>query len=278
MRVNSFAVLALFVITVCCARRAPQGMRNAAGARDLGKEPGIRVLCYNIHHANPPSKPDVIDMAAVANVIKQEQPDLVALQEVDVYTTRSGKSLHQAEELARLTGMKAYFAKAIDYGGGEYGVAILSKHPMEGMQNHPLPTANGTGGELRTLASAVIILPGGKKILFGSTHLDAQAKDTNRLLQARKIVDILKPETLPVILAGDFNAVASTPIIEIFDSHFTRTCITNCGFTIPVINPNKTIDFIVYAPRDKFKVIQHSVIEETYASDHRPVTATLQLQ
>jgi endonuclease/exonuclease/phosphatase family metal-dependent hydrolase len=278
MNVKSLVVAALFVITVCCARKAPQGGRNRAGKQETGKAVSIRVLCYNIHHANPPSKPDVIDMAAIANTIKQEQPDLVALQEVDVYTTRSGKSLHQAEELGRLTGMKAYFAKAIDYGGGEYGVAILSKHPMEEMQNYPLPTANGTGGELRTLATAVIILPGGKKILFASTHLDAQAKDTNRLLQAQKIVDILKPETLPVILAGDFNAVASTPVIEIFDSHFTRTCMTNCEFTIPVINPNKTIDFIVYAPKDKFRVIQHSVIAETYASDHRPVIATLQLQ
>jgi endonuclease/exonuclease/phosphatase family metal-dependent hydrolase len=174
--------------------------------------------------------------------------------------------------------MNTYFAKAIDYGGGEYGIAILSRHPMEATQNYPLPTAAGTDGEPRTLATAVITLPHGQKLVFANTHLDAQRQDTNRLLQAQKILDILKKETLPIILAGDFNAIASTPVIKIFDSHFTRTCITNCGFTIPVINPNKTIDYIVYTPREKFRIIQHTVIAETYASDHRPVMATLRLE
>ena len=195
-----------------------------------------------------------------------------------MYTTRSGKSLHQAEELGRLTGMKAFFAKAIDYGGGEYGVAILSKFPIENTNNHPLPTAAGTGGEPRTLATAVVNLPEGKKFLFASTHLDAQSADTNRVLQSQKIVDILKKEELPVILAGDFNAVPATRVIRTFDEHFKRSRITGCEYTIPVINPNRTIDYIIYAPSNKFKVVEHKVISETYASDHRPVFAVLEIQ
>lgn len=239
---------------------------------------GIRVLSYNIHHANPPSRPDYIDLKAIAQVISAQRPDIVALQEVDVNTIRSGKSLHQADELGRMTGMKAYFAKSIDYGGGEYGIAILSKYPMKEMKSHRLPTAQSTGGELRILVTAVIELPGGKEILFANTHLDAQANDTNRILQAEKIVDILQQEKLPVILAGDFNAVASTRVINKFDEHFTRSCIHNCEFTIPVIEPNKTIDYIAWAPKIKFKASHHQVIPETYASDHRPVLAVLQLQ
>lgn len=274
----SSAVGYCFIMIISCSPKTPQGTGAVMNGQDTGKASLIRVLCYNIHHANPPSRPDFIDIAAVANVIKQQVPDLVALQEVDVYTTRSGKALHQAEELGRLTGMKAYFAKAIDYGGGEYGVAILSKHPIETPQNYALPTAAGTGGELRTLATAVIILPSGKKILFASTHLDAQKNDTNRILQSKKVVEILEKESLPVILAGDFNAVASTPVIANFDSHFTRTCTTNCDFTIPEINPDRTIDYIVYAPKRKFRVVQNRVIAESYASDHRPVMAILELQ
>ncbi|MDQ3278932.1 MAG: endonuclease/exonuclease/phosphatase family protein, partial [Bacteroidota bacterium] len=188
----------------------------------------LKVLCYNIHHANPPSRTNVIDMEAIANVIRKEQPHLVALQEVDVHTERSGKGLHQAEELARLTGMKAYFAKAIDYGGGEYGVAILSRLPMEDMKNTPLPTAAETGGEPRTLATAVISLPTGKKILFASTHLDAQSDNTNRQLQVNKIVEVLRGAQYGVIVAGDFNAAPGSPIINTLDGYFTRTCITTC--------------------------------------------------
>jgi len=238
----------------------------------------LRVLCYNIHHANPPSRPNIIDLDTIANVIKKEQPHLVALQEVDVFTERSGKSIHQAEKLAGMTGMKAYFAKAIDYGGGEYGVAILSRLPMEAMQNIPLPTAAGTSGEPRTLATAVITLPQGKKILFATTHLDAQRQDTNRLLQVNRIVEVLKQEKLPVVIAGDFNSVEGTQIINVLDSYFTRTCTTNCGFTIPEINPTRTIDFIAYAPANAFIVMEHRVVDEKYASDHLPVASSLRVK
>ncbi len=238
----------------------------------------LKVLCYNIHHANPPSRPNVIDMEAIASVIRKEQPHLVAVQEVDVFTERSGKSLHQAEELGRMTGMKAYFAKAIDYGGGEYGVAILSRLPMEDMKNTPLPTAAGTGGEPRTLATAVITLPGGKKILFASTHLDAQRQDTNRYLQVNKIVDIMQKETLPVVIAGDFNAVPASRIVHVLDAYFTRTCVADCGFTIPEKNPNRTIDYIAFKPSAPFRVVEHAVIKEEYASDHLPVKAVIEVK
>src|SRR5215204_2339628 len=273
------AISVALCIVVSCARNTVAAIRQSdPSLQDTSQSAVIRVLCYNIHHANPPSRPEFIDINAIANVIKSERPDLVSLQEVDVYTSRSGKTLHQAEELGRLTGMKAYFAKAIDYAGGEYGVAILSKHSMEAVQNYPLPTAVGTDGEPRTLATAVITLPSGKRIRFACTHLDAQRSDTNRIIQAEKVVEILRNENLPIILAGDFNATPSTPTINIFDKYFKRSCMTDCGFTIPVINPTKTIDFIVYAPAKTFGVVEQRVIPETYASDHRPVLAVLRLQ
>ncbi|MEJ7769543.1 MAG: endonuclease/exonuclease/phosphatase family protein [Chitinophagaceae bacterium] len=265
------------VLGMACAKKTNQGIAGA-GTASTDTSSALKVLTYNIHHANPPSRPDSIDLKAIARVITQEQPDLVALQEVDVYTVRSGKGIHQADELARLTGMKAYFAKAIDYGGGEYGVAVLSKLPMEAMKNNPLPTAAGTNGERRTLGSVIITLPNGNKIRFAFTHLDAQSSSVNRLLQIREIASILQTEKLPVIIAGDFNAVPGTEVINILDSSFTRTCVTGCGFTIPVVNPNKTIDFIAFKPRNLFTVVDHQVIDEKYASDHLPVKAVLKLQ
>jgi len=261
----------LFLFSLACSNKQYQVRTGLSGN-------SVKVLSFNIHHANPPSRPNVIDLDAIANVIKQQNPDIVSLQEVDVFTLRSGKSVHQANELARLTGMKAYFAKAIDYEGGEYGVAILSKLSMEGMKNFALPTAEGTNGEHRTLGTAIVTLQGGKKILFGFTHLDAQRSSTNRLLQIKRIAEILQPEQLPVVIAGDFNATPQSEVINILDSSFTRTCTSACGFTIPVINPNKTIDFIAYKPSVNFSVIEHKVIDEKYASDHLPVSVVLKIK
>lgn len=236
----------------------------------------LRVMAYNIHHANPPSKPDVIDIEAIAKAIKDQNPDLVALQEVDVNTLRSGK-FNQAEEIAKRLGMTFFFAKAIDHGGGDYGVAILSKYPMSETKISRLPTEVSTKGEPRVLATAKITLPGGRLIRFGSTHLDAQREPVNRELQIKEINRITADEKLPFIIAGDFNAVPGSTVINLLDQSFTRSC-QQCEFTIPVIKPNKTIDFIAFTPKSKFSVLSTTVIPERYASDHLPVLGVLQLQ
>jgi endonuclease/exonuclease/phosphatase family metal-dependent hydrolase len=242
-----------------------------------GTQPAdINVLCYNIHHANPPSTKDKIDIPAIAKVIADSKPDIVALQEVDVHTDRSGKTLHQAEELARLSGMKSFFAKGIDYGGGEYGVAILSRYPILETNRYPLTTVAGTNGEPRVLATALLQLPGNRKVLMACTHLDAQRGDTNRQVQIREVMDILSKQPYPVIVAGDLNAPENSSVINTLDQHFSRSC-TDCGFTIPVENPRRCIDFVAFTP-GKFETVSHTVIQEKYASDHLPVNAVLRLK
>ena len=80
----------------------------------------IKVITYNVHHCNPPAKPGVIDVNAIAAVIKKQNADIVALQEIDVHTNRSGK-INEAEQLAVKAGYTSfYFAKAIDFDGGQY--------------------------------------------------------------------------------------------------------------------------------------------------------------
>jgi endonuclease/exonuclease/phosphatase family metal-dependent hydrolase len=269
-----FYLCITFLLLSSCGKTQSQATGNSNNPVPAEPE-GLRVLCYNIHHCNPPSKAGLIDVDAIAKVINDAKPDIVALQEVDVHTGRSGSGLHQAEELARKTGMQSYFAKGIDYDGGEYGVAILSKYPMEATMKYELPTAEGTNGEPRILATAVLTLPGNEKIRFACTHLDAQKNDTNRVLQIAKINEILKNETMPLIIAGDFNATPDSRVINMLDTEFMRTCKTACGFTIPQVNPTKTIDYIAYKPGNAFTVAQHKVIIESYASDHLPVFSIL---
>ena len=247
--------------------------RSATGT-ETSHTDTIKVLTYNIHHANPPSRKDFIDLDAIAKVISQQQPHFVALQEVDVHTGRSGRDVHEAEALAARTGMHAYFTKGIPYDGGEYGIAVLSRYPIREGRGYQLPSVPGLKGEPRVLCTVITTLPGGRKIMMASTHLDVLKTDTNRLLQMREISRILGSAGMPVILAGDFNARPGSAAIQVLDSAFTRTCNT-CPFTIPVDQPNRTIDMIAFAPAKAFRVLQHEVIPERYASDHLPVTARL---
>jgi endonuclease/exonuclease/phosphatase family metal-dependent hydrolase len=266
--ISRFQIALLLVITL--------GACSAGKKVTTAKTSSINVLCYNIHVANPPSVKNKKDLPAIAKVINDVKPDIVFLQEVDVHTNRSGKDVHQAEALAKSTNMTYFFAKGIDHDGGEYGIAILTHYPIIETKRYPLTTIPGTGGEPRTLATALVELPGNKRLLIACTHLDAQRGDSNRLVQIKEVTALLKDQPYPVILAGDLNAPEGSPVINILDQYFTRSC-KDCAFTIPVINPRRCIDFISFTP-GKFEVEKHVVIQEQYASDHLPVNAVLRLK
>ncbi|UJH90155.1 endonuclease/exonuclease/phosphatase family protein [Antarcticibacterium sp. 1MA-6-2] len=263
------------IFAVACSSSsstADSSEMDGSNQEKVGEE--LRVMAYNIHHANPPSKPEFIDLNAIVETIRNEDPDLVALQEVDFNTERSGAG-NQAEQIASLLNMNYFFGKAIDYEGGEYGVAILSKFPLAEEKVERLPTQAGTNGEPRVLVTAKIVTPKGNTIRFGSTHLDAQREPTNRLLQIKKIVELAQDEELPFIIAGDFNAVQDSEVMNIFTNDFGLTC-TDCPFTISTDNPVKTIDFIGFNPASgKFKVKNHHVVKQDYASDHFPIVSNL---
>ena len=87
----------------------------------------LRILSYNIHHAE--GVDGKLDVPRIAQVILSVDPDLVALQEVDKNTIRTGK-VNQDIELSRLTKMNSVFGSNITFQGGQYGNAILSKFPI----------------------------------------------------------------------------------------------------------------------------------------------------
>jgi endonuclease/exonuclease/phosphatase family metal-dependent hydrolase len=57
----------------------------------INKSTVIRVLSYNIHHCNPPSKEGLIDVDTIAKAVELQKPTIVALQEVDVNTKKIRK-------------------------------------------------------------------------------------------------------------------------------------------------------------------------------------------
>ncbi|MCP2044424.1 endonuclease/exonuclease/phosphatase family metal-dependent hydrolase [Pontibacter sp. HSC-36F09] len=268
----SLLYLSGLLLLISCAPSSRQSTPKHASETPVTQ---LRVMSYNIHHANPPSKKGMIELETIANVIRKESVDLVALQEVDVNIARSG-NVNQAKALAELLGMHYYFAKAIDFGGGEYGVAILSRFPLSDTRKVPLPEEAEPKAEDRVVALATVQLPGGQRILFGSTHLDVLSSD-NRLQQVQTINNIAEAQEGPFILAGDFNDYPDSPAITALDGVFQRTCQTNCEPTFPQDNPDRIIDYIVFSRTFNLKVLSQHVMPESYASDHRPVVAVLEL-
>ena len=242
-----------------------------------GNTEQLSVMSYNVHHCNPPAKPGVIDVAAIAAVINKAKPDLVGLQEIDVNTGRSGKTINQAEALAKLTGMNFYFGKAIDHDGGEYGVAILSKYPISDPKVFPLTSLADLKGEPRVLLTAKIKLASGRMILFANTHLDAQKSPENRMAQIKDINAIASKEKLPFLITGDFNAYPDSEVIRTMDEVFVRTC-EDCAPTIPSDKPVRSIDFVAFKRQSPFAIGSHQVVAAPDESDHLPVVAKLILK
>lgn len=224
----------------------------------------LRVLCWNIHHGE--GLDGKLDLPRIAAVIRAAKPDVVALQEVDQTTSRTGK-VDQTAELARLTGMKGVFGKAMDFGGGGYGQAILSKHPIRENRVHRLPGK----GEPRIAFEAGIEV-GGKLIRVVSTHLDLAP--AQRLEQAKVLAGLFQKTMTPVILCGDFNDQADSLPLREFRS-WTAIPKQGAPTTHPADNPSAEIDYFFSLNLDSIGRLK--VLSESIASDHRPLLCEFDL-
>ncbi len=245
-----------------------------------GNEKTMKFMSYNIHIGNPPTQPSsVVDMEGIARVINNVSPDFVALQEVDKFTDRSGKTLDQAAKLAELTKMHYQFFKAIERSNGEYGVAILSKYPIIEYKQVSLPVNAGTNAELRTAGWILVKLEDGNDFVFGSVHLDHIA-DSNRELQTREMLKALKSyQKYPIVIGGDFNMNQSNSLWDLIKIIFHVPC-TNCPSTHSATKPTTAIDYLLFnnTANDMFKLKSYSTFPESYASDHLPVIMELKYQ
>jgi endonuclease/exonuclease/phosphatase family metal-dependent hydrolase len=233
----------------------------------------IGVLSYNIHHGE--GIDGKLDLRRIAGVIRSVSPDIVALQEVDRRTARTDR-VDQPAELARLTEMEVVFEKNIDYQGGQYGNAVLSNVPVARHENIHLPRLDN--GEQRGVLM-VELQPEtmARPVLLLATHLDHRPDDRERFASAEQINrTVEKHAGIPAILAGDLNDTRGSRVLKKFEECWTVAGTEELP-TIPVGEPTRQIDFILYRPRDDWRVVEVRVLDEAIASDHRAVFATLEL-
>ncbi len=246
----------------------PLAGRDSAGAEPAeGTAAELRVLTYNIHHGE--GVDGRLDLERIAAVIRSVEPHIVALQEVDKNVPRSG-SVDQPAELARLTGMQSVFFPSIPLNGGEYGNALLTRFPVRESKRHLLPRHND--GEQRTVLEVELEMEGElPKLLVFATHLDHRPNESERLASADMLNQLARSrETLPMILAGDLNAVPQSETLRRLRSEWTLGNDEPLP-TFPVDTPRRQIDYILVRPAQHWRVLECRVLDERVASDHRPL-------
>lgn len=207
---------------------------------------------------------DICSFQRVANVINNASPDVVAIQEVDSMTRRSGQK-YVLGEIAERTQMHACFAPAIEFEGGKYGIGLLTKQVPLRLQTIPLPGRE----EARTL-----ILAEFEDYIYCCTHMSLTEKDRMKSLEVVK--SFVAPYKKPLFLAGDMNAEPESDFIKELQKNFQMLSNPK-QFTYPAPDPKETIDYItaLKSNANGFALISSQVLDEPMASDHRPILVEL---
>jgi len=262
-------------LTLALAPAAVTGLPQVD--RGVGQEAGeesppvLRIVSYNIRHGR--GMDDVVDLHRTAQVLDKLGPDVVALQEVDDRAERSG-GVPQAQELGRLLDMHWAFGKFMDFQGGGYGMATLSRHPILRQEELRLPDGN----EPRVALLAEIQLPGGERVLVVNIHFDWVRDDGFRFAQASHLAEYLDGVEIPWILVGDLNDEPGSRTWELLHSRGLEAKKPETDrFTFSSTDPRREIDFVFGAPAARWEVMRVEVVHEPLASDHRPVLAELRL-
>jgi endonuclease/exonuclease/phosphatase family metal-dependent hydrolase len=217
-----------------------------------------------------------LDLARIADVIRRERPDLVALQEVDRGVKRT-QHVDQIKELATLTKMDYAFAHNLNYQGGQYGVAVLSRFPILSIDHRRY--AHLREAERRGFIRVEVEV-GGRRINFVNTHLDYQHAD-NRLYEAEQMLAALPNADAPLIIAGDFNDEPSGTTYKLMLKHFADAWAAGRaaegGLTYPADKPVKRIDYIFHGKVGSI-VVKGARVVQTLASDHLPLVADLEIE
>ena len=268
----SLAALAIVLAAACLPPAASAGSR---------KRVRLKVMSYNIHVGIGMDKK--LDLKRIADAIKLHHCDLVGLQEVDRGVERTGR-VDEMKELARLTGMDYAFAHNLDYQGGQYGVAVLSRFPILAIDHRRY--ANTRERERRGFIRVEVEV-NGRRLHFVTTHLDYQHAD-GRLFETRQLLDALSDVRGPLIVTGDFNEEPTGKVYGLmggagFLDGWIRaggpgTAPDSGGLTYPADKPKKRIDYVFYrglAETGGGDEDAAAAVPDTIASDHRPVVVSL---
>ncbi len=245
----------------------------------MARAPALRVASWNIQSCRR-------GLPGIADGIEALGADLVALQEVERGTTAGG-GVDQAEFLARAAGFDhCLFLPALWRDGGEYGQALLSRHPLRPLLPLALPVPRGAEPRLLGLAQIALqpargALPGGAAALtVAFTHLSHRPDRARaRLRQAREIVGRLQGEARCLLL-GDFNGCAGTAMHRalgaVFCDVFAEAGQGSGGTHAPLgrLFPALRIDFLFASASLRARWAR---VVQTRASDHHALVGEIEL-
>jgi endonuclease/exonuclease/phosphatase family metal-dependent hydrolase len=237
----------------------------------------MRLLVYNIRYATGtgPSfhlpvpgagylRSSRLVLERITDFIKGRDPDVVGLIEVDTGSIRSGM-INQAEFIANhLSHFSTYQCK--------YGEGSLNQFmPIVRKQANAFLAAPRVHGErfhyFDTGIKKLIIELELENVAVFLVHLSLKFR--HRHYQLRHLHQLVRRQTKPVIVAGDFNTFWGEHEIYLFMQAAGLRSANRLGLpSYPARKPRKELDFILYSDGIE---ISHFEMPNVQFSDHRPL-------
>ena len=230
----------------------------------------VRVMAYNIHQGFDTS--GRLGMEALARVIEEEGPDIVALQEVSRGWAIDG-AFDMLPWLSRRLDMPYAWGPAAD---SVWGNAVLSRYPIVHAETHPMPNNDRLRLD-RAFTVAVVDVGEGSRLTVIATHLHhPRDGGAERVPQVQALLDYWNGADRTVLL-GDLNALPGEPEVELLRQAglvdaFEAAGAAPPGYTSPSDEPQRRIDYIWVSEDLSAGAF---VTRESQASDHFAVAATI---
>lgn len=223
------------------------------------------IMNYNIRNAR--GLDNKVSYTRIANVIKGQSPHFVTVQEVDSATARSN-SEYVLGKIGEHCQLMAWYAPAIPYDGGKYGIGLLMQEPALRVRSATLP-----GRE----ESRVVLIAEFEGLCVASTHLSLTEAD--RMASIAVLDSLERLFDKPIVLCGDFNDTPNSAFIQTMYNNWVPLSHTDQP-TFPANSPEVTIDFMLVNKRfqHKVKVVEAKVLHEPVASDHCPMVVRIVLK
>lgn len=246
------------VISILIANGASARTTYNEGQTPIKKDT-LTVMSYNVHNCK--SMSGQFDIESIARVINKQNPDIVAVQELDSMTTRHPKFV--LAEIARLTNLTPTYLPTINYSGGKYGIGLLTRNKPQAITKIHLADSSEPRGIIVAEFSGYTMM---------ATHLGLGEND--RLAQIDTIQRLTPNCIKPVLLAGDLNFTPeSEAFVKLAKDFKPLNDITEKTF--PADNPKVAIDYIMISRCCEVEVLHREVVNEPNASDHRPVVVKI---
>ena len=251
--------------------RTTQAEKNeeAAGIPDYTKAKGaIRIMTYNVGVFGK-----YVDnsIPMVAAMLKEANPDIVGLNELDSCNTRHSNFQLQDLNNSLGKGWNYVFQSMFPYQGGGYGVGVETTHKVIGTRSYDIPKTPGVK-HMGVLAVET------KDFVFMTTHLNVTGSVS--LEQAKLINEYVRRDYWasgkPVFLAGDMNSRPDSQTMAELNRYWTVISVKEPTF--PSTAPDRCIDYVLILNNiPKYNVVKSAVCtgfrsgDVKVASDHVPV-------